>query len=357
MSDQTRGWKGLKTWLSQASRVCGDCGYTFHQHLEASQEGGCLACGTSKPGQCDAFEDDDIRVNENKSTKSKEDVNDVLRGCGLKAPTSTSTDSDKSLFEIAEAIVSGDPERINETSLSRIAHHVARGEHKSFAMITSFRPSDKYGPKKDVKRDPEDNNADYKKFKNDLGSAHLPHTKMRGRWKNEDGSITSEPSAFVHGISKKAAVKLGYKHHQQAVAYNGPDTKGRTHMIWMDYENGNTTHHGNESFDDVGEFHPTQGRQYMSAVKGGKKNFSMYKSGGKKVEFSNHPSLDASGKITQKPLVMAKPKGTLPESLEEGAGDASEEYGWIEFEPEGVAQAYKFNIYKGLARDKAKKSS
>ena len=52
---------------------------------------------------------------------------------------------------------------------------------------------------------------------------------------------------------------------------------------------------------------------------------------------------------------MAKPKGPLPESLEEGAGE-EQEYGWIEYVPENMGEAQKLGYFVGLARAKAKRN-
>jgi len=140
---------------------------------------------------------------------------------------------------------------LTEASLSRVWQHHQNAPHKSFAILTAWRQSD---------RSPAANKQAMASLHHDLRSAGLGYNQLTGYGQEVHGgevTVAKEPSVFVHGVAREHAMKLGKKYQQDFVVYAGPETSGRVHLV-------NTS---TGTSDDLGDFHPRKTGEYWSQLK------------------------------------------------------------------------------------------
>ncbi len=165
------------------------------------------------------------------------------------------------LEHLAQAIKSGDKDKINEASLGRVYQHIKGDASKSFAIITAFRGG--YSLKQ--------NRARNKQLGSAIRSLGLGFFKVTGYWVEcQDDSLeydecpdnmkkpVKEFSYFVPDISKKDAVKLGKKYDQDAIIYQGEETGQKVELLSK----------SGSSIMKLGKFSPSKIKQAYTQVKG-----------------------------------------------------------------------------------------
>jgi hypothetical protein len=162
--------------------------------------------------------------------------------------------------EIASARYSGDRATLFESSLGRVWQHVQDAPNRSFAIITSWRQENSR----------KQNKEDLAALKKGIRGLGLGFVSVQGHWQEcQDPNVAYqdcpkeelvdavEPSLFVVGIDKDAAVNLANTYEQDAIVFAGPETKGRVSLL---FNNGST--------QDIGEFKPqTMGQAFTELRK------------------------------------------------------------------------------------------
>ncbi len=156
---------------------------------------------------------------------------------------------------------------LTETSLSRVWKHVGDAKETSYAILTSDR---RYEDDGKTPRTHKTKQVVRGKLQQDLRSMGLTWTKLIGHWREctvagkdykdcapEELEDTKEVVYMVPGLSKAQALKLGRKYNQDAVIWAGPESEGKTLLIFQD---------GSEH--ELGAFTPSVVRQGYSQVKG-----------------------------------------------------------------------------------------
>jgi hypothetical protein len=165
-----------------------------------------------------------------------------------------------SFEDILQARASGDLQRLNEVSLSRVYNHVQKAGEKSFSILTSWRSG----------HSQEKNRKNFDELKKKLRDQGLGFFELKGQWQEcQDSNIpydecphhqlktSSEPSLFVPGLKMKDAEGITSAYEQDAAVYAGPETKGKVVLI---KRGGNT--------DVLGDFSPGCISQAYSKMKG-----------------------------------------------------------------------------------------
>lgn len=154
-----------------------------------------------------------------------------------------------------------------ETSLARIHAHVKGNSVPQFAILTSWRSSDiDNAANKEAKALARlKQSQTFNQFTKDIRAMDYGFIKLQGKGeeKNEktgETFVSSEPAAFVPGMSFQNATKLAKKYHQTSYMYAGPETGHRLNAFY--------TASGERI--DLGVFVPRKLGQYWSSLHNGR---------------------------------------------------------------------------------------
>lgn len=148
-------------------------------------------------------------------------------------------------IEVLEAVRSGDPQRIAESSLSRVWQLVSTLESRGFVIMTAWQGS----------KGREENIANNLVLTQMIRSAGYGFVKLDGVYQNE----APEPSFLIPNASLRFGMNAMLKFNQQSIVYGGPETKGRIVLV---YSTGAT--------EDLGGFHPDDKGVGFSRLKSGR---------------------------------------------------------------------------------------